>query len=476
MRVPVLAALALVAAGCVQAPDAADPSAAPPAIFVDPIVDEHDHGAAAEHNLSTATMELVGHTTMSEDGDPYSYIGEMDTYGNLTVVQVLGRGSMPGFVVLDTSNPAAPTPIGRAQMPYSYVVDVKWAPDGQSVFAASQAGTSRQRSDVPVTDDPANALLTGNGFTQFDMRDPTAPVAVSGGLSEPTGCHMLSVKEIAGETLVFCVANVVKVYAYAEGGAWTEVGALAPNLASEGVMRTLEEALGAGASAPNSLLLSAEPHDITIQEDPIEPGRFVASVSYWDLGLIWYDVTDPRSPQVLGAWNGGDASVYEGNVHGATLGALEGKRIAVAGPELLGQTVPALWILDLEDFAAPAILGEWRPPGEHVSNGLLLTTHQFQLAKDRIYLAYNHAGVWVLDLRAIVNGTYADDEARPDVLGYYLPHQEVELFDPEIAAVPNTWDINLRDGYVYASDRYTGFYVLRYVLDAPGDAAVTSST
>lgn len=477
MRTLALLAAALVVAGCVTPPEDPVPAGTPDVlpVFVDPIVEDHDHASFEEHALSTPSMSLVGHTTMSPDGKPYSYIGEMDTWGNLTVVQVLGRGSMPGFVVLDVSDPAAPTPIGRAEMPFSYVVDVKWSPDGTSVFAASQAGTNRQRSDVEPADAPDQFLLTANGFTQWDMTDPTDPAPIAGGLAEPTGCHMLSVKEIGGKLTVFCIANVVTVYQYVEGGAWQQVAAMGPGASGEGAERILSEAVAAGTGAPNALLLGAEPHDITVQEDPKEPGRFVATVSYWDWGLRFFDVTDPTRPVELGAWAGTGAGVYEGNVHGAQLVLHEGKRLAVVGPELLGSTFPALWVLDVEDFAAPTLVAEWVPPGEHPTHGLLLTVHQFQVVDGRIYLAYNHAGLWVLDLARIVAGT-GDDPARPEVLGYYLPHQQVELYDPDIAAVPNTWDVNVKDGRIFASDRYTGFYVLQHAGDTPGDVRVTSST
>lgn len=469
MRLAVVFLVTLLAlAGCVSVPDDATTAGVDGAPFVDPIVDDHDHASFAEHNLSTPDMHLLGHTTMSADGNPFSYIGEMDTYGNLTVVQILGRGSTPGFVVLDVSDPGAPTPIGRAEMPASYVVDVKWSPDGQYVFAASQQTPS------PTGDDPTTSLLQGWGFTQWDMTDPTAPVAIAGGLA-PEGCHMLSVKDLGGLT-VFCIApGTVHVFRETGGGAWTQVNAFGPGLGTTGLQRVLGETIAASNPA-TSLLLSAGPHDITIQEDPIEPGRFIASVSYWDFGLRFYDVTDPTSVVELGAWGGEDAAVYEGNVHGAMLYGHHGDRLAVVAPELLGDTVPALWILDVNDLAAPKILGEWSPPGEHATQGLLLTTHQFQVLNERIYLAYNHAGLWVLDLHAIMDGAYQDDPARPDVLGYYLPHNEAELYNPETAAVPNTWDVNVKDGVIYASDRYTGFYTLHYAEDAVGDANITSWT
>lgn len=472
MRVLTLAAVFLVVlAGCVTPAGETTTATSLDArgVFVDPIADDHDHASFAEHALFTPNMHLIGHTPMGEDGTPYSYVGEMDTFGNLTVVQVLGRGSTPGFVVLDTSDPGAPTPIGRAEMPYSYVVDVKWSPDGRFVFAASQ------QTPGPHPEDPATAVLQSWGFTQFDMSDPTAPVAIAGGFT-PQGCHMLSVKELGGLT-VFCIARgIVHVFREADGGAWTEVSAFGPGVPPAGLDRVVSETLAAGANAPFAALLGMGPHDITVQEDPIEPGRFIASVSYWDFGLRFYDVTDPARPVELGAWAGDGAQVYEGNVHGAALYGHNGDRLAVVGPELLGDTSPAMWILDVSDFSAPRIVGEWIPPGEHVTQGLLLTTHQFQVVDGRIYLAYNHAGLWVLDLEAILGGAYLDDPARPEVLGYYLPHNEVELYDPDAAAVPNTWDVNVKDGLIFASDRYTGFYVLHYADDEMGDADLTSHT
>lgn len=472
--VPILLALAAIVAGCVSPAEPTDAQAVASdlAAFLDPIVDEHDHASFADHNLSTPSMRFVAHTTMNveEPTKAFSYLGEMDTHGNLSVVQVLGRGSMPGFVVLDVSDPHAPTPIGRAQMPWSYVVDVKFSPDGQHVFAASQGGTAGRGGHASPADDPVSAVLTSEGFTQFDMSDPTQPRAIAGGWVAG-GCHMLSVKKLQGELTVFCVADTVQVFRYGEGGAWTQVGALQPDTAA--VSRPLQEAVAAGAAAPNVLLLGATPHDVTVQPDPKDESRMIAAVSYWDLGLMFYDVTDPVQPTLLGAWGGQGAQVYEGNVHGAMLTLHEGKRVAVVGPELLGATVPAMWVLDVEDFANPTLAAEWVPPGEHVTQGLLLTVHQFQLVDGRIYLAYNHAGVWVLDVASIMAGAM-ENPARPEVLGYYLPHEEVELFNPDAAAVPNTWDLNVKDGYIFAVDRYTGFYVLQYEGDTAGDTATTS--
>lgn len=465
-------ASALVASGCLTPGGEVDPAAVlPPPSFLDPVVDDHDHASFADHALATASMSLVGHTTMSDDGKPFSYIGEMDTFGDLTVVQVLGRGSMPGFVVLDVSDPAAPTPIGRAEMPWSYVVDVKWSPDGKRVFAASQSPTGFvSGGQEPWTADPFVAVVSGQGFTEWDMTDPTAPKPLAGAFVPGGGCHMLSVKDVGDSRYVFCIGQTVLVFqATVAGGPWVQVAAMGPGASGKGLGQIQRE-------LPGSATFGSTPHDITVQSDPKDETRLIASVSYWDWGVRFFDVTDPRQPRELGAWAGEAAKRYEGNAHGAALTLLDGKRVAVVGPELLGNTFPALYVLDVEDYARPTIVGEWIPPGEHATHGLLLTTHQFQLVGGKIYLAYNHAGVWVLDLARIVAGDYAEDPARPEVLGYYLPHEEVELFDPNVAAVPNTWDVNVKDGRIYASDRYTGFYVLRYEGDQPGDVRLTSGT
>ncbi|HWG90386.1 MAG TPA: hypothetical protein VNZ52_06000 [Candidatus Thermoplasmatota archaeon] len=475
MRAPrfaLLAALTLALAGCITSTDLPQGTAPVPlperGPFVDPIPEDdgHDHADAAQHNFSTPTMEQIGFNILSGEETAYSYIGEMDWRGDLLVVQVLGRGSMPGFVLVNVSDPRNPQVVGRADLPYSYVVDVKFSPDGTRVFAASQAGTSR----APLIPGGLDlSYLNRNGVAVFDIRDPAQPLLEGVMPVEPSGCHMLSVAEVAGGLHVFCVADTIAIFVVEEDpqGKWTllPVGQYSPQ-STAGTDETIESR----ETAPGPL-----PHDMTFQFDPVD-GTPLLYVSYWDLGLRVVDVSNPRAPREVGTWAGQGAARYEGNVHGAAPTVVDGKRYVVVGPELLSDNPPALYVLDATDYRNMQLVGEWIPPGEHGAEGLLLTTHQFQLIDGRLYLAYNHAGVWVLDLRAIINGTHVDNPERPEVLGYYLPHEPVKVFDPKLAKVPNTWDVVVRNGAIYGSDRYTGLYVLHYLPDELGNPALSSVT
>jgi hypothetical protein len=52
----------------------------------------------------------------------------------------------------------------------------------------------------------------------------------------------------------------------------------------------------------------------------------------------------------------------------------------------------------------------------------------------------------------------------------------VQLYDATTALVPDTWDLNVKDGAILATDRYTGLYVLRFAGDKLGDASIVSGT
>jgi hypothetical protein len=443
-------------AGCLNpAADAdVDGSDARPREFVNPIVPDHDHSDPAAHALWTESMRKIAYHPLGEDGKPFSYIGEMDRHEDLVVVEILGRGSTPGFVLVDVSDPENPDVVGRAEMPDQYVVDVKFSPDGRYVFAGSQNGPE------PGLSGSLEMGLATDGLLVWDVSDPTEPRFVSA-TPVPTGCHMLSVKDYAGERWVFCVGVTIQIFSVVDERAIPRSQYSPQSLTG---VTTLDPV---NAPLPGPL-----PHDMTVVEDPVD-GTMTMYVSYWDLGVRVVDVANPLLPVELGAWGGEGAEFYTGNVHSAMPVVVDGTRYVVVGPEILDNSVPAMFILDATDYGDLTLAAEWVPPGEHGAQSLLLTVHQFQVVEDRIYLAYNHAGVWVLSIPLILAGDYKMDPARPEVLGYYLPHSDVETY-AEGTPVPNTWDVLVHNGYIYASDRYTGFYVLHYKPDTLGDPKLTS--
>ncbi len=465
MRGLPLLIVALVTAGCVtpepELPDAGDGIDIVRS-FIDPIVDDHDHANGAEHAFTTASMEELGFNVLGDDGKPFSYIGEIDYQGDHAYVAVIGRGSVPGFVIVDVSDATAPVVVGRAEMPNAYVVDVKVDDAGEFVYAASQS--SFTGSAIAGLDD----ALGRSGVRVWDVRDKTAPKLVSSTPMQTGGCHMLSYWQHGGKENLACVGDTIVFFNTMTDATGAKrlvpAGQYAPQSAAG-----LDETLSSREAAPGPF-----PHDETFQFDPVT-GAPILFVSYWDLGLRIVDVSDVANPVEIGTWTGAGATHYSGNVHSAMAAVVDGKRYIVVGPELLSATqIPSLYILDADDLSAPTLVAEWWAPGDHASQGLLLTTHQFQLVDGRIYIALNHAGLWVLDLATILAGEYREDASRPEVLGYHLArHTEVVGAD-NTHPIPNTWDVVVRNGVIWATDRYTGLYALHYLPDEIGNPDLSS--
>jgi hypothetical protein len=213
------------------------------------------------------------------------------------------------------------------------------------------------------------------------------------------------------------------------------------------------------------------PHDMTFQLDPLD-GTPLLVVSNRGYGVRVLDVSDPRVPRELGAWRGEGAEHSPLHWHTSMVTLVNGTRYLITSPEILpdDSTPPAIWVLDATDYADLKLVAEWTAPGDHGSTGFTFTTHQWQVAQERLYLGYYHAGVWILDLKAIVAGGWEEDPARLDVLGYYLPHEAPIV---EGAMVPNVWDLTLREGVMWVTDISSGLYALHYAPDRVGDPALT---
>lgn len=474
MRVllPLLGVL-LVLAGCVAPADDVG-RASVPAVLEDPLVEQHDHSDPAAHAFATANMEQLGFTTLGEEPNKTrGTYGEIDVQGDTAYVAVLGDGGeTPGFLVLDVQDRTRPQVVSFTPSPGTRIADVKGEPTNHWVFVGGEHGApvSQTRATRTATDLVAAAqagdperFATRNGIRIYDVSDPAAPKA-AGFAPSDSGCHMLFYKQYAGGEWLFCVGMGVNIYQFKDGEAQ-----LAARYAP-----AVPEALGVVGENPtdpvHQLTYEATPHDMTVQDDAAS-GKTLMYVSYWDLGLRIVDVSDPAKPVEVGKWTGEGAQRYAGNVHTAmAYEAPDGKRYVYVIPELFtGDSVAAVFVLDATDLAAPTLVGEWAPPGEHPNDGIRFSTHNFQVVGERLYLAFYHGGVWVLDLAG-------ERAASPQTLGYYLPHESVETWQPrEETNAPDVWDVVLKDGHIYATDIAAGLYVLHFKGDALGDPAVTST-
>lgn len=441
MRLATLALLASILAGCVSAP--ADTQGGEATAFVDPILEDHDHSVLADHALQTSTMELLGYASLGDASTKFTSLGELDIFpradGTLVATvsaQVVGGSG--AVVLVDVTDPASMTRLGFVTLPEgAHPLDVKWDEKGEYVYASA----------------------TGRLFV-VDARDATKPALAGAALSTGVACHMTAMGTIQSQEYLFCTGDGLWMTVYQ-----VVVAADKRSLVPVGQWKPSDPPRGTGPSALGA------PHDMTFQLDPVDEKPILA-VSGRGFGLRVLDVSDPKSPKEMAKWTGEGADHPPIHMHTGMVAVIDGTRYLIGSPEILpnAQTPPAVWVLDATDYGALKLVAEWTAPGDHGSPGFTFTTHQWQIADGRIYLGYYHAGVWVLDVRAILAGGYRDDPARPEVLGYYLPNMEPATPG---AMVPNVWDVNLWRGVAYATDISSGVYALHYAPDRIGDEALT---
>ncbi len=479
MRMPrsrsLLIALAtlLLVAGCIGADDEDplpdDEEDATAYAFEDFIVPDHDHEDphAEGHDYSSPTMTQVAHHQLTNETAP-SYIGEIDSAAGMTAVAIVGQGSTPGFVLLDTTDPENPEKLSRVEAPESYAVDVKLTNDGAFALLATQQITNRAPEGGPPSADDVIAWGGSNGFFVYDLDDPTQPELVHFQPVDTTGCHLVTHATVGDNEYVWCVAQSIMTFHFEREPTVTTapIGTYWPT--DEGGYELFLE--------KGEILPGLTPHDMTFKEDPIDETPLL-TVSHWDHGVAVLDVTDPAAPMELARWSGEGAEHYHGYVHSAMPTTVNGERILIVTPETLQDVTSPIWILDISDWdEEPQLLAEWVNPGAHTSQGLLMTVHQIQTVNERLYLAYNHNGIWVFDLATMIqHGGNAPDNS--EILGAHMPETDgIPLYprDSFPMGIPSPWDLNVVNGYILTGDRYTGLHVIHYEDDPKGDPEWTS--
>ncbi|MGQ0536077.1 MAG: LVIVD repeat-containing protein [Methanobacteriota archaeon] len=447
---PLVAILAL--AGCLAPGSDPPPIAAP---FVDPIVERHDHLDPAEHNLSW-NMELLHWDPLAPQG-AVSGAHAVDLRGEHLFVAL--QDEPLGFAILSLADPARPSLVSTFDDERATGGDrnIAVSEDGDWVFLANE-GTVVAVPGVTGVSDPERA-----GIRIVDVSDKAAPRFVNFVPVGVGGVHTIYSKDIGGATYVFGLSNGVNIYRLVDD----PVAEKTLQLVAKYVTATPNQLARLPDPTPQENVVYARrvvgAHDMTVVEDE-ELGRVLMYVAYSYDGFKIVDITDPADPQELASWvpDGPGAPYY---VHSAEVTWIDGRRIVVVGSEVFENrnfAVPSpIWVLDASDVAAPREVGEWHNPGEHGSASILHSAHFYRIEDAKVYMAHYHAGVWVIDIA---------DPAAPRHVGYYLPHND-NGYRPEAnccngldhAGIPDTFDIEVRDGIAYAADLHSGLYALRLV-------------
>jgi hypothetical protein len=344
-----------------------------------------------------------------------------------------------GVRVVDVHDPTAPTLIGTAAV-YSgttaeHLAAVRYA---TPAFTGSVLFAGIQRC-IPSGGAPS-------GLAIWDVTDPANPTELSF-LSTgrgSRGVHELTVRQRGDRWFAYLAVSNSE--ASSDGrGDLRIVDVTDPRQPLEvvdwGARRDAGLQVGTGsqcAPACRGSVPQAFLHSVALSPD----GR-TAYLSYWDLGVIVLDVSEPATPRWLGRYV--EPAAAEGNTHSVAL-AHDGK-LALVADETFGPPWGRLRLVDVQDSSNPIQVGSFETansaagtPGEQYA----YTIHN-PLTDDRdpnrAYLAWYADGVRLIDV---------SDASRPVELTSWVPPHD-----------PFVWSVSFMNDLVLVGDVNNGVYVLR---------------
>jgi hypothetical protein len=175
----------------------------------------------------------------------------------------------------------------------------------------------------------------------------------------------------------------------------------------------------------------------------LSPDGRTAYLSYWDLGVIMLDVSEPNAPRLLGRY--AEPTTAEGNTHSVAL-AHDG-RLALVADETVRPPWGRLRLVDVQDPANPFQVGTFETPNSAAGTPgepYAYTIHN-PLTDDRnqnrAYLAWYSDGVRLLDI---------SDASQPVELASWIP--------PRGGMV---WNVSFMGDLLLVGDINNGLIVLR---------------
>jgi hypothetical protein len=350
-----------------------------------------------------------------------------------------------GFVVVDVSDPTAPTELTRVT----------------GILADAANGPVHEIFDLDVSGD--RLLVAGprhgpgrddaSGFEVYDVSAPERPRRL-GAAETDHGIHNAF---LDGET-----AFLTGTGAQREPLVIYDVSGDEP---AEVSRWSVERAAPAWEPVPTTFRTC---HDVYVQDD-------VAFVAYWDAGTWLLDVSDPANPVAIAGLGGvppeslprstgrGFPSMLRelpGNSHFAQPSP-DGSLLAVGKEAWDDEETDVdggpggIEIWDVSDTSAPTRLTILAPPAEDH------TSHNFGWRGDRLYTSWYGGGVRVFDL---------GDPADPTVLAGWADEETTAFWTakPATDAVVASSYVDPRED---REDRFNGVGATLYTFPEPGDSA-----
>lgn len=502
MRFPLLAALFLLAAGCVAPNTGTDDDGTPgepigDASWPSKIIvfgEGHDHRDWSQHvNMSTPNFQTLGYDPLNTEFYGDKSAGTYFCGGNATledgreITVISSLFSDVAFVVVDVTDPTKPTKLGEYVMEGVTHYDVDVSADGRYVVIGADPDPGAVFDIIPTLGGalvpekpvatfrplwrdactgeeraagPEEALPLAPATILVDISDPTSPTLVDAAPAPVFGPHSVSTSTIDGVTYVAAsITNLAQPSDYFQFFQIEEhpAGAkLVPLTVWQGSIHNQGTAGGGHV-------------DAEIAKHPVT-GQLLAYLSDWDGGLVILDLSTPQTPMLLSYWL--DSQPEGGQVHSTRSieGLWDDKHYVIAGQEFVARPEDRpsgwIWIIDDTDPANPTEVGRWTLPLDTEENWAegerccleTWSTHYFRVVDRTLYVAMYHGGIWAVDLT---------DPASPKSVGAFMPDRA----PPAPYAEPTgTYDLTpfvldvfpRADHTMTVFDGYSGVYTVKF--------------
>jgi hypothetical protein len=371
----------------------------------------------------------AGYNAMAVGLDSFAYLG---SWG--------GPAECPslGVRVIDVHDPTNPTPVGSAAVyqgtTAEHLATVHYATPkftGSILFAGIQRCYAGGAAP--------------SGLAIWDITDPLNPAElsfVSTGRGS-RGVHELTVRQQGDRWLAYAAVPNAEI---TDGsGDLRIIDVTDPRnptqLVDWGAKKDAGLPVGNGSQCPpycRGAVAQAFLHSVALSPD----GR-TAYLSYWDLGMIVLDVSEPDAPHWLGRF--AEPQADEGNTHSVSL-AHDGK-LALVADETFRPPWGFLRLVDVQDPANPVQIGSFQTPNSAAGTRgeqYAYTIHNpitDDRNQNRAYLAWYADGVRLVDI---------SDASRPVELASWVP--------PHGGMI---WNVSFMGDLLLAGDINNGLFVLR---------------
>ncbi|WP_158736670.1 LVIVD repeat-containing protein [Alteribacillus sp. YIM 98480] len=395
-----------------------------------------------KHLKEAAAVELEDHedgykTTMA---DVYAYKGFAYAGTHLT-----GDKANGGVHVYDLKDPSNPEKVSS----FADEIPGTW----QEKVIVKTVNTKHFQGDLAVVSvqqvDPGNEDSQG-GFLLYDVTNPHEPEKL--GFWEvdkrTIGTHELYLTVQNGRPLVLTANPYADYYTHGESKDFQMVDVsdpANPKTIYEFDPRELEDVPedfnGYHWEAPDGKTRPVFTHSTMTNEQGT-----LAYLSFWDLGTIILDISDPENPEFLSRTE--YASDQQGSAHSSA--TAKGGNILIETREVYNPTKEGYEesygytrIFDIKDETDPKLLSEFKTDlVDNIEDGVTFanTVHDPKVHGNTLYLSHYAGGVYAVDIT---------DPSNPEQIGQY----QSEWAD--------VWGVFVDRNYILASDMQSGLKVLQ---------------